>query len=200
MKKILLLISVLSVAGLAFGQGHARADYPGMVARSPQALPPTITKRETLRATYSDTLSSTLFASCGSAGCEATPVNIFTHSLVCPAVAGAHCTYDIQEAGQVESGGNSIFSGEDGLYQFFVDGAIPNGGGTDGNGFYAFQLGGPEFLFGTSYNVHSTVTNTIANQQHTITVNLSCFDLLGDSAGCFGESGFQTLVVRVWTP
>ena len=190
---------IISAASIAFAQSRPVHNYPGTVARV-SASPDNLTPRETLRATFSDSGALFQTASCSSFSCLATPVTIYSYNLVCPVPAGSSCRYDIQIAGQVESGGNSVASGEDGLYQFFVDGVPPSGGGTDPNGFYSWQMFGPEFYFGTSYNVHSKVMNNSANQKHNVTVNLSCFEILGDSAGCFATSSYQTLVVRVWTP
>ena len=159
-----------------------------------------LTPKETLRATYSDSGALPKSASCSSKTCFSTPATIYSYSLVCPVPAGSTCRYDIQIAGQVESGGNSIVSGEVGAYQFLVDGSAPSGGGTDLLGFYDWQIGGPEFVFGTSYNVHSKVSNSVANQKHKVTVNLACGETIGDPAGCHADAPFQTLVVRVWTP
>jgi hypothetical protein len=86
------------------------------------------------------------------------------------------------------------------MYQFLIDGAAPNGGGTDSSGYYPWQSRRPTFVFGTSYNVHSTVTNTVANQAHSIAVSVSCQEIIGDASGCIGQVGFSTLVVRVWGP
>ena len=160
-----------------------------------------LTPKETLKATYSDSGAAVITATCGSFHCFAAPVTIYSYQLTCPVVAGGSCTYDIQIAGQVKTDLNlNGGSGEEGLYQFLVDGKAPNGGGTDASGFYAWQAGGPTFVFGTSYNVHSKVKNTVANQKHTVTVKLSCLEILGDNGGCNAQAGPQTLVVSIWTP
>ena len=197
----LAILLMALVTGLGFAQRRPVPDSPGMVSRASQGGPQVLTARETLKATYSDSGSpGGLFPSCGSAHCTSPAVTIYSYNITCPGLAGKTCTYDIQIAGQVMSGGNSDAVGEDGLYQFLIDGAVPTGGGTDSNGFYSWQYGGPEFAFGTSYNVHSHVTNDIASQAHNITVSVACNEIDGDPNGCFAYSGFQTIVIRVWAP
>ena len=159
-----------------------------------------LTPKETLRATYSDSGALAKEASCRSISCFSPLVAIYSHSFICPVPAGSTCTYDIQISGEVSSGGNSKDGGEIGYYQFLVDGLAPKGGGTDLSGFYQWQIGGPAFVFGTSYNVHSKVKNSAANQRHKVIVNLACAETISDPAGCTADAPFQTLVVRVWTP
>lgn len=163
--------------------------------------PPLITPKETLKATYSDSGSPGQNATCGTAGCIAARVTIYSYNLQCPVLAGKTCTYDIEISGNVETNGAGTFlnSGEAALYQFLVDGAAPNGGGTSSQGFYNWQEIGPSFVFGTSYEVHSKVTNSVANQLHNVRVNLSCAEILG-GAGCAANSFRQTLTVRIFTP
>src|SRR5580692_7849906 len=128
MKTTLLAAALMvSAASLAAAQDRPVHDYAGTVARAATG-PLTITPRETLRSSFSDSGARPLAAFCGSPGCLATPVTIYSYNLTCPVLAGKTCTYDIQIAGQVRSGGNSDQNGEDGLYQFFVDSAIPSGG------------------------------------------------------------------------
>jgi hypothetical protein len=195
------VLLMAAVASIALAQNPQAHDYPGMVTPGSPINHLGVTKAETLKATYSDSINNGgIFTFCSTSGCLAPRATIDSLDLTCPGVAGKTCTYDVQIAGQVESGGMSINAGEEGLYSFFIDNALPNGGGTDPNAFYAWQLLGPRFQFGTSYNVHSTVTNTVANQKHNVTVGISCFEVLHDPSGCFANAGFQTLVVRVFTP
>jgi hypothetical protein len=196
----LLVALTVAVAGIAFAQNRPVEDVVGSVARASHAGPLVLTAKETLRSIYSDSGSGGTFASCAAAGCLSPSSAIYSYNITCPAAIGRTCTYDIQIAGQVETGGNSIVAGENGLYQFLVDGAIPTGGGTDFSGYYHWQLFGPEFSTATAYSVHSQVKNSVLNQAHNITVYLACQDVIGDGAGCFASAGFQTLVIRVWTP
>jgi hypothetical protein len=198
---VLSIALFLALAGLGFAQTHSVPDHLGMISRPAHADPMVLTAKETLRATYSDSGSTGGFnSSCSFAGCISPPSTIYSYNITCPVLVGKTCTYDIQIAGQVMSGGNSDAVGENGLYQFLIDGAPPTGGGTDINGNYSWQYGGPEFEFGTSYSVHSKVTNDVANQAHTISVSVLCEEVNGDLNGCWVFSGFQTMVVRVWTP
>ncbi len=182
----------------------AREHYLGLVHNSEQSAAVSPQVRETLRASYSDSSAPEKVATCASAQCSSGTTAIYAENFTCPAAAQKSCTFDIQIAGEVFSTGVSINAGENGLYQFLIDGLPPNGGGTgagtDPKGFYSWQFGGPSFLFGTSYNVHSTVTNSSANQQHVILVGLACQDTVSDPNGCFVTTLSQALVVRVWTP
>lgn len=195
------VLAMAAVASSSFAQDKPDHDFPGTVARASVAPLLGVTPQETLRATYLDSIhNGGIFTFCGTAGCLAPTATIDSLNLVCPVVAGKTCTYDIQLSGQVQSGGESIVNGEEGLYRFLIDGFIPNGGGTDPNGFYAWQLFGPTFQFTASYGVHSTVTNTVANEKHNITVGVSCLDVLKDPRGCFANAGFQNVSVKVMTP
>jgi hypothetical protein len=53
---------------------------------------------------------------------------------------------------------------------------------------------------GQSQNCAVTVRAAARHQAHSVTVNVSCTDDAGDSAGCFGDAGLSTLVVRIWVP
>jgi hypothetical protein len=198
-KKVSLAVLLAVVlCSSAFAQTHPVREHTGMPVRALHQDAISIGPAETLKATYSVS-DGQAFVSCGTSGCLATSVPIYSTDITCPGVAGKTCTYDIQISGQVFSTGETIEDGENGLYQFLVDSQIPNGGGTDASGFYSWQFLGPAFTFSTSYNLHSKVTNSVANQKHNIAVNLSCEDDIGAN-GCFAEAVFQTLVVRVLTP
>jgi hypothetical protein len=107
----------------------------------------------------------------------------------------------VQIDGQVETQGNSIVSGENGLYQFLLDGVPVTVSGADGNGFYSFQLLGPAFTFSSSYNLNFPVTNTKAgNQIHQVNVNLACEEVIDDPDGCFVSALSQAVAIRVYTP
>jgi hypothetical protein len=139
--------------------------------------------------------------SCDTSGCVAT-VNVSTVSIPCPGTTGVKCTYEVSIAAQ-----SNMESPGTGLYQFLVDGAIPNGGGgnggggTDPNGFWTWSISGPmgpgPLSGSAAYTVSSQVTNTGANQSHSIVVNLAC-DM--GNPGCTVNSGQTTLTVRVLKP
>jgi hypothetical protein len=124
----------------------------------------------------------------------APPNPIFLETIVCPGPAGIKCTYEVQISGQTSVAG----PGNNGLFQFLVDGAPPTGGGTDPNGFYSYEIHGAQGIYTSSYEVVSTVTNTAVNQVHRVDVFISCDDLgLG---GCNGSIGLGNLIIRQLKP
>lgn len=131
-------------------------------------------------------------ASCTTMDCMAT-ANMYTESIACPGAVGVKCTYE------VNIGASLGILGGVGLYQFLVDGAIPNGGGTDQNGFFNWGQGqnGGGLAASSAYSVNSQVTNTSANQSHSIVVNLACNQ---GNSGCTAAAGSSTLTVRVLKP
>jgi hypothetical protein len=188
----------MAVVALGHAQTLSSHTHAGMVL-GPQTPPPAVTAKETLQATYLSSSSTGVSATCSVNGCLSSSVPLYTSSIICPARAGKTCTYDVLIAGQVKTGGNNTDAGDNGLFQFLVDGVPPSGGGTDSTGLYSWQFIGEELMWSSSYDVHSTVKNTVANQAHTVTVNLACEDDLFAN-GCFADAGFTTLTVRVWTP
>jgi hypothetical protein len=134
-------------------------------------------------------------ASCSSADCQAT-ANIFTESIECPGAVNVECTFEIDVAGQHQVSP----AGEDGLYQFFIDGAIPSGGGTDGSGLYAWEINGAAGKYTSAYGVTSQVKNTKANELHSIVVNIGCAEIESNSGGCSDSTGFHQLTIRVLKP
>jgi hypothetical protein len=94
------------------------------------------------------------------------------------------CTYEVNISTEV--------SGSEAVAQFLIDSAVPNGGGTDQNGFW----GGWAWVF--AYSVTSQVENASANQPHTIVVNLGC--MAGSNDGCSAESLPTSLTIRVLKP
>jgi hypothetical protein len=151
------------------------------------------TTKHVLNSVFYDS-SGGVNAACGTTGCTAT-APIFDESISCPGVIGTKCTYEVRIAGQTVVNP----AGENGLFQFLIDGAIPNGGGTDGNGFWTWEIFGAGGQYSSAYSVTSQVKNTSANQTHFIAVNLACIDSLG-AGGCDATTGFSTLVVRVLKP
>ena len=184
-------------AGILCAQSSSTQRLAGTAVQPTDLTIDVLTPKETLVGTFSDSRGPAS-ASCTGTDCLSSPTALFAPVVVCPAQAGKSCTYDVQISGQVKTTGIINSNGQDGVYQFLVDGLIPSGGGTDDSGFFAWQIGGPSFTYGTSYNVHSKVKNTTLNQSHTVLVNLACQDI--DGGGCTASLGFQTIVVRVWTP
>jgi hypothetical protein len=168
----------------------------GVQATAQGASPKKLVKH-VLNASYYDASSSGANASCGSAGCVA-KANIYTESISCPGAKGAKCTYEVNIAA-LTSVGQDGGNGNAGLYQFLIDNKIPTGGGTDQNGFYTWgTAGGPPAS--SSYSVTSQVTNTSANQSHSIVVNIGCSAGSDNSGGCNASSAFASLTLRVLTP
>lgn len=157
-------------------------------------LPPPALVKHVLNGTFYDGTAN-ISASCSSSNCLATPVPIFSESIICPGAIGAKCTYEVNIAGQTNVSG----PGNNGLYQFLVDGAIPTGGGTDSSGLYAWELTGAGGTYTSAYEVVSSVKNTVANQAHSIDVNITCQDITF-SGSCTAVQGFADLIVRVLKP
>ncbi len=90
------------MATIAFAQDRpVRGDYVGGIRRAASAQPSTITAKETLKITWSDSGSPGVSATCGTAGCLATPATIYSYNLLCPVLAGQTCTYEVEISGDV---------------------------------------------------------------------------------------------------
>jgi hypothetical protein len=173
----------------------AYAGRPMPNQETPQEQPLVVTNKHVGNTTYYAS-SNGATASCGTAFCIATPANIFTQSIQCPGAIGVKCTFEVDVAGQ-----HSVFpAGEDGLYQFLIDGAIPTGGGTDGSGFYAWEIFGAGGEYTSAYSVTSQVQNTVASQFHSVVVNIGCQDIEGNAGGCSDTAGFTNLTIRQFKP
>jgi len=168
-----------------------------------QTAAPSALVKHVLKGTYFDVRSTGASASCGTANCSAF-APLFMENIVCPKVAGAACTYEITIQSQNRAGSNDGTLGEEGVYQFFVDGAAPNPGPVSAScACYAWSGGSQKFslpIRGTSYAVTATVTNATANQAHSIAVNIGCNEIQGNASGCFAGSGFANLSIAVYAP
>ena len=168
-----------------------------------QSVAPIALTKHVLKATYFDASSPGVSASCGSAGCSAF-ASIYTESVACPQAAGTTCTYQITIQSQSRAGSNDGKLGEEGVYQFFVDGATPNPGPVSAScSCYTWSGASQKFSLpvrGTSYAVTATVTNATAGQSHSIAVNVGCNELHGNVSGCFAGSGFANLNISVFAP
>jgi hypothetical protein len=123
-----------------------------------------------------------------------------------PVEKGESCTFQITIESQNAVGPNdSLTNGEDGLYQFNVDGAAPSPGPvdtTEGCNCYDWSRSYQPFyeqLIGASYAVTATVTNTTNRQKHSVEVGIGCYESQGDSAGCSAWVGLANLQVAVYT-
>lgn len=178
--------AILALVVAAFGGAHAGAQpsAKGLV-------------RHVLKDNYYDASSSGSNPSCGAAGCIAT-ATIYSERIPCLGTRAAICTYEINIAALTsvsQSGGG----GNEGVYQFLIDGANPTGGGTDGSGYYAWgSAGGPAVT--STYTVTSQVTNTKLNELHSIVVRFGCSAGSDNTGGCSAMSGAASLTVRVLNP
>ncbi len=190
--RFFVLASVLaSSLGIMKGTGTAQTAAPDALIK------------HVLKATYFDASSPGASASCGSAGCSAF-ASIYAESIACPQPAGATCTYQITIQSQSRAGSNDGKFGEEGVYQFFVDGATPQPGPVSAScSCYTWSGGSQKFSLpvrGTSYAVTATATNATAGQSHSIAVNIGCNELHGNASGCFAGSGFANLSISVYAP
>jgi hypothetical protein len=191
-----LAVAVVAMSGVPArtqdnsGKTHLGVPTPGQGGPQEESLP---TTKHVLNSVLYDS-SIGAFASCSTTGCTAT-ANIFTENIACPGPAGTKCTYEVDIAAQTEISS----AGEDGLFQFLIDGAAPNGGGTGGDGLYSVEDLGAAGLYTNAYTVTSQVQNASTNQSHSIVVNIGCIDTLG-VGGCTGTAGFSDLTVGVLKP
>jgi hypothetical protein len=194
---LVLALTVVAISGVpARTQDNAaktRLGVPSPAQGTPQQEPPALLKH-VLNATYYDASSPGLITSCSGPNCTAS-LNLYTESISCPGPVGTKCTYEVNIAAQT-----FVYpAGQQGLYQFLIDGAIPSGGGTDANGFYGWEETGPVGQFTSAYAVTSSVKNVSTNQSHSIVLNYGCFDTLV-LGHCGANSGFASLTVRVLKP
>jgi hypothetical protein len=192
-----LMISPVVASAQSASRGHEIA-VPQGGKRAPTALP-----KHVLKATYFDTFSSVATASCISAGCSAY-APIFSESVICPKLAGGKCTYQVTIQSQNNAGSNDNSVGEQGVYQFLVDGVAPTPGPVGSPcSCYTWSGASRNFSFairGASYAVTATVTNASDNQAHSIAVNIGCTEVQGNASGCFANTGFANLGIAAYTP
>jgi hypothetical protein len=151
--------------------------------------------------TIFDTRSVGVLASCNSAECiQFEPM--FTEQVVCPVERGDSCMFQItiESQNKVGSIGNHT-NGENGLYEFSVDGAAPTPGPVDANGCYSWSHDQPNSgaTIGTSYAVTAIVKNAVAKQAHSVEVLIGCQESKGDVFGCSASAGLANLQVAVYT-
>lgn len=183
------------ILGRAFVMALAGVILSGVSATA-QAAPKVLIKH-VLEGTYFDASEYPFAqASCSASDCQAT-ANMYTESIECPGAIGVKCTYEVDIVAQT-----GLQSGE-GQYQFLIDGLKPNGGnGTDPNGFWNWGIGQNDggWAGSTAYTVTSQVENTVANESHSVVVNLGCSAAGLSNPGCFVNSGPASLTIRVFKP
>jgi hypothetical protein len=110
---------------------------------------------------------------------------------------GKTCTYHIEVSAQV-----FVTPGDFGQYRFLVDGAPPLQFQTDFSGYFNWEQQNPNSGVGIyearPYAVVATVTNTVLNQNHSVEVDIACFDTNSD--GCTAGFGFGGVRIDVFTP
>lgn len=185
---------LLASVSFAMAQSAATKALPGTILQHKTSVRPPALANHLLKKTLFDSSSGGTGASCSTAGCISV-VNVYTETVACPGAAGTFCTFDIR----IENQASVSPAGEDGIYQFLIDGAIPNQGGTDGSGFEAWEIFGAGGQYNPAYSVRHQVLNSVSNQSHTITVNNGCAEVLGN-AGCSGSSGFASLTINIYKP
>ena len=207
MKKLPVYAFALVLCGSVISSEVANAQSVfrgrGTPTRQAGGQVPTSLTKHVLKATYLDTFSSVAAATCSSASCIAF-APIFSESIACPRPAGGQCTYQVTIQSQNNAGSNDNSVGEEGLYQFFVDGITPSPGPVASScSCYTWSGASRNFSFpirGTSYAVTATVTNATANESHSIAVNIGCSEAQGNASGCFANTGFANLAVATYTP
>jgi hypothetical protein len=191
-KKGMAAACVLGFAALLTLAGFSRV-VKGQEGASPVNDTDVALTKHALVTTYLEANANRVNAVCNTSGCSATSP-VFTPSVVCPGAVGTSCTYQIHLDGQVAATMNDI-----GFFQFLVDGAVPNPGPTENNGFIQFAFNpNAENGEARSYGVTAMVKNTSANQAHAISVSIGCADETGD--GCVGTSQLANLQIGVYHP
>ena len=121
--------SWLLAVGTAGAQSNSQG--PGTLAPRGGAAPAgTITRSLAIGALF-EAASPGAAATCDSAGCTAY-APIYTETVNCPRPAGATCTFQVTIHAQVNAGSNDSTFGEEGVYQFLVDGGPHTGSGGQG--------------------------------------------------------------------
>jgi hypothetical protein len=173
----------------------ANAQDKGFPARSGSVSPSSNIKvgNRTLQRTAFQTNGDSVGASCATSGCEA-KAPIFVRTAQCDGAIGKTCTLYIHVDSQV-----SVSNLDVGAFKFLVDGVPPTPGPTGDTGSVGWNgASSSAFYEAHSFAVVAYVTNKTVNQQHTIEVDVDCFDEGGD--GCVTDAGFATLQATVYTP
>jgi hypothetical protein len=169
------------------------SGFPARTQGTPQEQFQALTKH-VLIASYYNANATSIFASCSGSGCFSGPTPVYLESIPCPGATGVKCTYEVAMAAET-----TVDPGNAGFYQFLIDGAGPNGGGTEAGGYYPWENQGAGGTYSSAYTVTSQVQNTSSNQSHSIAVNVACEDT-SFSGSCSGGVIFTSLTIRVLKP
>jgi hypothetical protein len=181
------------------------AGFVLAVALTPQSGAQTVTiSNEKLVSTTFVVARTNTMASCQGEGCVAKPVPMFKPiHVICPAAIDNSCTLNITLDAHAGINSDEDVLGDEGRYQFLVDGAAPVPGPTDG-GFYTFSAysGGFQSSFDTRQSYSASVVGRVINsrsKEHKIEVSVSCKDvsLLG---GCSATTHYSTMRIDVFEP
>jgi hypothetical protein len=185
--------AILAVA--VFGTAFASAQSGAPVTPGRKA-PTTQLSNRTLQRSGLVVNTGIVSANCSTSGCSASTA-VFVKNTLCPRPAGKTCTLYINLESQVE-----VTTDDNGLFKFLVDGVPPSPGPTDGTGLVRWVLGDPDSgsidFEARSFGVVATITNSIANQNHPVEVDIACQDITCD--GCSASMGFASLNIAVYTP
>ena len=179
------------------GQESDYSSAVGVPTSSEASAGPLIAlTKHVLNGTYFETNIALHTAACSTPGCQTTTPIFSGVGIVCPAAAGATCTYQIQLESQL-----TVSNADAGLLRFLVDGKAPSPGPTDSSGFYAWLDAGPSSstysLDSRSYAVTATVKNATLSEAHTIEVDVGCG---AHHTGCTGTAGLANLRIDVYRP
>jgi hypothetical protein len=186
--------AILAACTLASSVLNAQA---GELAAAHAPAAPANIRNLTLVSTAFRTSAGPVTVSCTPSLCENLGV-VLTPSvvrIVCPQPAGATCTYYIHLETQA-----SVSANDSGVFQFLVDGVAPAPGPTDFRGFFAWDTADPNstVMQARSYAVVAQVTNSQANQPHSIEVEFGCVDETGD--GCSSTMGVASMSIALYKP
>jgi hypothetical protein len=143
-------------------------------------------------------------SACSGGGCIAKPVPMFKPiQVTCPAAIGKTCTLNITLDAKTYINGctSGCNGGDEGRYQFLVDGEAPMPGPTDRQGFYIFSIYGAAF-YNTRVSYPASVVGRVTNSRskdHKIEVNVSCTDA-SQLSYCEATAHWSTMRIDVFEP
>jgi hypothetical protein len=126
--------------------------------------------------------------------------------VTCPAGFGKTCTLNVALVAKTfvfpcESG---CTGGNEGMYQFLIDGKAPVPGPTDDKGFYVFSIYGVGFYspYDTRVSYPASIVGKVTNlrsKDHKIAVSVSCADVTRLSL-CEASAHWSTMRIDVFEP
>jgi hypothetical protein len=168
----------------------------------------TVISNESLVSTTFVVNKTNIMAGCaGDPGCVAPPMPLFKPiHVTCPAATGKTCTLGISLDAKTQVSIQDGNSGEEGIYQFLMDGAPPVPGPTDEQGFYIFTIYAAAFdnypqQTRLSYpaSLVGAVKNSGSSKDHVVKVSVSCVDVL-KQGGCEVDAHWSTMRIDVFEP